>query len=304
MKALNKQFNPTIIFNKKNYDNDEKQFDHGFLLMEIIDDIIVIINPEGYSSDNVSILYSVNSNSEQLEKVNKICQEFTTENNGFKGKLGIFMKGSNYYFDDFDIKDPKIDLSTHYNEGFVDFDKDLMEKLEQKSNGLVILHGNPCTGKTNYIRHLICNTNRRTLYIPPNMAEYIANPDFISAFDDYSNSILIIEDAENILEPRSGYSSSAVSNLLNLTDGLLGDCFKITVICTLNSSLKSIDKALLRKGRLIGMYEFLPLNANKASGLLQKNGFETKAPKAMTLAEIYNYNEAEKSFGHSRKIGF
>nr|GFB73285.1 hypothetical protein [Tanacetum cinerariifolium] len=68
--------------------------------------------------------------------------------------------------------------------------------------GLVILHGPPGTGKTSYIRHLCGLTDKPKLFIPPNLALRVADPDFINLLHDHTNSILLIEDAEELLTKR------------------------------------------------------------------------------------------------------
>ena len=63
------------------------------------------------------------------------------------------------------------------------------------------------------------------------------------------SKILIIEDAERVISDRESNGSPAgVSNILNLTDGILGDCLNIQVIATFNMKREKIDQALLRKG--------------------------------------------------------
>jgi hypothetical protein len=64
---------------------------------------------------------------------------------------------------------------------------------------------------------------------------------------------------------------------------------------------------LLRKGRLLGRYEFKPLCIEKSLLLLDKLGVpEFPVSEPMTLADIYNYKE--KNFGnsvnHRERIGF
>jgi ATP-dependent 26S proteasome regulatory subunit len=82
------------------------------------------------------------------------------------------------------------------------------------------------------------------------------NPEFIDLLIDNPNAVVIIEDAENIMMDRKYNSDSSVSNLLNLSDGLLSDCLSVQIICTFNNSINLIDAALMRKGRLIAKYEF------------------------------------------------
>ena len=107
----------------------------------------------------------------------------------------------------------------------------------------------------------------------------------------YPNSILIIEDAENIVLDRKENlnPNQAVSNLLNLSDGLLGDAMHLQIITTFNCQMKAIDPALLREGRLVVEHKFDKLSVDDARRLcneLQIAGAET-IDQPMTLAEIY-----------------
>jgi hypothetical protein len=109
----------------------------------------------------------------------------------------------------------------------------------------------------------------------------------------HPNSILIIEDAENIiLDRKQGnfLSTQAVSNLLNLSDGLLGDGIRQQIICTFNCDVRSIDPAFRREGRLVLEHKFDKLSVENARRLcielgLPGNGENIREP--MTLAEIY-----------------
>ena len=65
---------------------------------------------------------------------------------------------------------------------------------------------------------------------------------------DNSDAILILEDAESALQKRDG-RSGAVSNILNLTDGLLSDCLNISIVATFNTETKNIDEALAFTGK-------------------------------------------------------
>jgi hypothetical protein len=95
------------------------------------------------------------------------------------------------------------------------------------------------------------------------------------AFGDFlltlQNSVIILEDCEGVIKSRKSHgSSSAVSLLLNLGDGLLSDDLGIKFICTFNADPGTIDEALMRKGRLACMYEFKALDSNKVAILLPK----------------------------------
>lgn len=121
------------------------------------------------------------------------------------------------------------------------------------------------------------------------MITSIATPEFLPFMLKNQDSILIIEDAENIIKSRanSGDTTQSVANLLNLTDGLLGDSLRMPIIATFNCELDKIDSALLRKGRLIVKHEFDKLSIENAQKLSDHLGFITTIKESMTLADIY-----------------
>ena len=70
-------------------------------------------------------------------------------------KLQMICRSCNgFYLEEIDIKKPKIsDLAMHYGDEFAKTHQKIISKLkEEKSTGLVLLHGLPGTGKTHYIR--------------------------------------------------------------------------------------------------------------------------------------------------------
>ena len=204
-----------------------------------------------------------------------------------------------------EIKRTKIDLGLFYEDDFTGVDELIRKRVNQKNDkGIVLLHGLPGTGKTSYLRYLVGKIKKRVLFLSPSVAGNLMNPDFIELLIDNPNTVLIIEDAENIIMDRRYHSSSSVSNLLNISDGLLSDFLNVQLICTFNSDLTSIDQALLRKGRLIARYEFGKLGTMKAQKLSEHFGFSHKIDRPMTIAEIANPHEKPEGQNERKLIGF
>jgi hypothetical protein len=198
-----------------------------------------------------------------------------------------------------------LDLDLYYNDDFKAVDALIKERLaKEKDKGIVLLHGLPGTGKTTYLRYLIGNLKKKVMFVSPSVAGNLMNPEFMDLLLDNPNAVLVIEDAENIIMDRRYSSQSSVSNLLNISDGLLSDCLNVQIICTFNSELGFIDSALLRKGRLIARYEFGKLSVDKAKALRDHLGLTTEINKPMTLAEVTNPDDNYQGTIKPNTIGF
>ncbi len=209
---------------------------------------------------------------------------------------------------EFDIKKIGVDLESNYNDDFHKVNKIIEGFLQEKQkNGLVLLHGKYGTGKTTYLRYMIGAVNKRFIFMPIQLMQNISSPNFLPFISQFPDSILILEDCEQLLIPRElgGQPNDALINLLNLGDGLLADALSIKLICTFNADLKQIDRAILRKGRLIARYEFKELAKEKAQKIVNKIASGKIIDEPMTLADIYNFEN--ENFGENvnkRKVGF
>jgi DNA polymerase III delta prime subunit len=244
------------------------------------------------------------------EKINKLITQISKfkKKKSYRDPELSLLINTNYGLDTKSLKiaKPKLKIEDNYNDDFVEIHKTIHKRLSKNNDkGLVLLHGKPGTGKTSYIRYLIGSLKKKVIFLPPNLASAITNPELLSVLIDEPNSVFVIEDAENIIIDRETEGSSPVSALLNLSDGLLSDCLNIQIICSFNTDLSKVDSALLRKGRLIAQYEFKELETEKAQALSDKLGFQTKINEPMTLTDIYNQEERNFEKNKNRiAIGF
>lgn len=216
-----------------------------------------------------------------------------------------------YYLKDAKVDyDDRYDFNMLYPDEFMPIADNIDSFIKGGRSGMVILHGLQGSGKTSYIRKLIHdNPERRFVYLPMTMAAHLSSPDFVSFLHEkMRDSVVILEDCEQILESRdSGNGGGAISTLLNMSDGLLADGLNIQFICTFNAEIGRIDKALLRKGRLIDKYEFGKLGQEKAKALSELiHGSSEFVKGDMSLAEIFNMgsdNHAQEQPAR-KKIGF
>lgn len=202
----------------------------------------------------------------------------------------------------FSISAKKINLDTMYNDGFSNFHQDLLQVLnQQNSKGIVFLYGEPGTGKTNYIRYLCGQVKKKVIYVPNEIVHQLSQPSFLSFLTENKNSIIILEDAENIFFDRNKIRSNTASSLLNLTDGILSDALQIQFICTFNTNIENIDHAFLRGGRTIGIHEFKLLEVDKCNKLFKDLESERRTEISISLSEIFNQQKIKTK---KMKIGF
>lgn len=200
------------------------------------------------------------------------------------------------------MKKPKLTLQKNYNDDLAVLHENIIQTLRKKNvSGLTLFHGVPGAGKSTYIRFLINCINKQIIFLPPKLAGNMDNPEITRLLTENPGTVIVIEDAEDLLVSRDSQNNSGISMLLNLTDGLLGASLGIQFICTFNTHLNNIDKALLRKGRLTALYEFKPLSTAKSKKLLDELGaINFIVTQPMTLAEIFYAGQQE--FAYERKL--
>ena len=303
IKWFEEHYKDKIIHNHvKSRTLDKKQKGHCINTIYVMtDELLVDIENDG----TVVILFTCKSESPAKDLETHFRKFIAVK----KGVRNIYLLTEGHFgLDLLPIKSykPKLQMSLNYNDDLMDVHSHLLKTLNKKNkSGLVLLYGIPGTGKTTYIRYLIHNIKKKVIFLPPKIAGNMDSPAMTSLLVDNPNSIFIIEDAEELIKSRENNSDSNISMLLNLTDGMLGESLGIQVICSFNTNVNNIDKALLRKGRLIAAYEFKELEESKSRKLLEQIGcLNTGFTSSMTLSDIYNYKEKFGMVSNKQTIGF
>lgn len=282
----------------------EVDYEYAYYLIQMDDKLLLEVNQY-----KLSFYYSKHVPFSKIEEIIELIVENKKEQSlSDKFFMIAASKQSEFGFElkRFNVKSQQIDLDKNYNDDFKPVNETIVNFL-QKANatGMVLLHGKYGTGKTTYLRHLMGNVNQRFIFLPINLAGALSDPNFLPFISQYKDSILVLEDSEDLISDRKnkGGSSLSLTNLLNIGDGLLSDALNIKIICTFNANISDIDPAILRKGRLVARYEFKPLSVDKVKALSKELGLNGKLNQPMTLAEIYNQDTNDYS-PDEKKIGF
>ena len=203
------------------------------------------------------------------------------------------------------------DLALHYGAEFAGWEQNLVERLQTQTSGLTILRGEPGVGKTCFVRHLLSRLAKthRCFVVPTSNFGLLADPQLANFWANEAtrsklHSLLILEDAEALLEKRRGPNNEMVSNLLNMADGLLGDAMRVQIVATVNAPLDKLDPAVTRRGRLQAYHQFRRLTREEAGRLAKAKGITLPEQPDYTLADIFTAGQPGTGVPQEASIGF
>lgn len=207
-------------------------------------------------------------------------------------------------------------------------------KNPEQVGKFIFWYGPPGGGKSFCIRGLIQKLKGScTVYYITDPEKFFMETGYINAvissgdddddgIDEYDNNdktvptqpirLLIIEDGLDFLLTESrAKQPGAISRLLNLTDGILGQGLRIIFLVTSNEIVSEIDPAFLRSGRCLQSIEFSPFNKQQAVQWLTNNNapqeiiqhIENTNKSKYTLADLYailNKKEAIVTDSHNQ----
>lgn len=121
--------------------------------------------------------------------------------------------------------------------------------------------------------------------------------------DDEFWRLLVLEDTGELLAADAKQQTGqALSRLLNVVDGLIGQGLRVLVLVTTNESLGRLNPAVARPGRCASIVEFSAFDPDEASRWLTAHGVEGPSRSA-TLAELFAAGEGI-AVTPSHRIGF
>lgn len=304
--------------------NSMNRFD---VVVELKDDYDIIINMDIYVIDQYESSEEIDTKENDNEIVcnftiyydcKKLSQEFIGAYlKNFSSSIKSYIPINNKFYlltyrdNEFNtklckLKHTDIDIELNYNDDVKLIYDNFIINSKNSSSGIYIFYGLSGNGKTYFIRSLIkAVPDKKFIYLSSNMIDRLSDPSFIGFLTENANSYFIIEDGESCVKKRNtqGANNDAISNILNMADGLLSDAFNIKLIITFNQSINDIDTALLRKGRILDKHEFGLLDKNKATALSKKLNYNINYTEDVSLSEVYNPLKKNQN-NNIKKIGF
>lgn len=197
---------------------------------------------------------------------------------------------------------PWAEISRNYTQNVVEKMDELVKLKVAPDAGrgrMIILHGEPGSGKTNGIRAL--SSEWRDWALPAVVLDpdvMLQSPGYMieiaSREENGKTPLIVLEDSGELASTQS--RGQMMSRLLNMADGLATQWTKAMFLVTTNEAIGDLGAAITRPGRCLAAIEVGALTAEESGKWL---GETVSAP--MTIAELYARRNSGEVIQHRDK---
>lgn len=272
-----------ITIGEQNLVHDDNNFHGAFSYRQYTDKTFIfnfVIN-EVYLD---SLLYNINHRENKIDI--PILTRLSLDNMGGLDSNNILFNA------------PKIEMpSSIMYPWFTDSPETIAHSFMKSSANVLVLYGDPGTGKTTFIKKILQNVgfeeNRSVNVV--DTPDVMNSPELVSSiYASKNKDIYIFEDVDRHLYSRKE-GNDVMAGLLNAAEGLASPDVKI-IISTNIKNLSDIDSALIRPGRCFKTLEFVKLEQHEQIAVREFLGLDVSVCTAnrKSLAEVMNEKATEK----------
>jgi hypothetical protein len=180
--------------------------------------------------------------------------------------------------------------------------KKYFEEYMASSAPVLVLKGEPGTGKTSFIKTFIKEYALNTMFT---FDQSIMESDYFYCdfLTDSKYKLLVIEDADLLLASREKHDNRTMGKLLNISEGLIKLEGKKIIFSTNIQQIGRLDEALIRPGRCFDVLSFGRLTKEQALEACKAAEMPpVEEDRDYALFEIFN--RGQHVYYSHRKIGF
>lgn len=172
----------------------------------------------------------------------------------------------------------------------------LYRNFTEEDGKLILWHGVPGTGKTFAIRALMREWKdfASISYIVDPEKFFSENSEYMleillgGSATDEKYTLLVFEDTGELLRvDAKERMQQALSRLLNVVDGLIGQGLRLLVLITTNEEINTFHPAVIRPGRCLSQMHVDKFSTIEANEWLRRHDSEKRVSEPHALAELY-----------------